>query len=64
MKKDASRSSTMAKKWHNDGVWGKPTSNLNNASNICTMHWISNIHHYLQDEELREAGDLKAAKTC
>jgi hypothetical protein len=37
------------------------------------MHQISNVHHYLQDEELREAeealqikeaGDLKATKTC
>jgi hypothetical protein len=35
---------------------------LNNASNIDTMHQISNMHHYLQVEELGEAGDLKAAE--
>jgi hypothetical protein len=46
-------------------------SHLNKASNICTMHQISNMHHYLQVEELREpevaeeigeAGELKVAK--
>jgi hypothetical protein len=26
------------------------------------MHQISNMHHYLQVKELREAGDLKAAE--
>jgi hypothetical protein len=36
------------------GSQAKPTSNLNNASNICTMHQISNMHHYLQVEELGE----------
>jgi hypothetical protein len=44
------------------GSRAKPTSNLNNASNICTMHQISNMHHYLQVEKLREAGDLKPAE--
>jgi hypothetical protein len=42
------------------GSGPKPTSNLNNASNIYTMHQISNMHHYLQVEELKEARDLKA----
>jgi hypothetical protein len=26
------------------------------------MHQISNMHHYLQVEELREVGDLKAVE--
>jgi hypothetical protein len=29
------------------GSGAKTTSNLNNASNICTIHHISNMHHYL-----------------
>jgi hypothetical protein len=40
----------------------KPASNLNNASNICTMHQINNMHHYLRVEELEEVGDLKVAE--
>jgi hypothetical protein len=38
------------------GSRAKPASNLNSASNNCTMHQISNMHHYLQVEELEEAG--------
>jgi hypothetical protein len=54
------------------GSRAKTASYLNNASNICTMHQTTNMHHYLQVEELLEAeeaeeigevGELKVAKT-
>jgi hypothetical protein len=48
--------------WHDDGSEAKPTSNLNNASNICTMTQISNMHHFLMLEEFGEARDLKAVE--
>jgi hypothetical protein len=44
------------------GSGAKPTSNLNNASNICTMTQISNMHHYLLLEEFGEVMDLKVAE--
>jgi hypothetical protein len=62
MKNDTPRSSATVKMWHDDGS-GAKTVSMNNTSNICTMHQISNMHHYLQIQELREAGDLKAAES-
>jgi hypothetical protein len=44
------------------GSGAKPASNLNNASNICTMTQISNMHHYLLLEEFGEVMDLKVAE--
>jgi hypothetical protein len=61
MKNDTPRSSTTAKMWHDDGS-GAKTVSMNNTSNICIMHQISNMHHYLQVQKLGEAGDLKAAE--
>jgi hypothetical protein len=55
MKRGIPRSSTAVKMWCDDEARTKTILNLNNASNICTMYQISNIHHYLQVEKLREA---------
>jgi hypothetical protein len=41
------------------GSRAKTASNLNSASNIYTMHQISNMHHYLK---LGEAGDVNAVE--
>jgi hypothetical protein len=40
--------------WHDDGSRAKTASNLNNASNICTMYQIS--------KELGEAGTSRRRK--
>jgi hypothetical protein len=54
MKRGTPRSSTAVKMWCDDEARMKTILNLNNASNICTMYQISNIHHYLQVERSSE----------
>jgi hypothetical protein len=76
MKKDAPRSSSMMKKWHNDGVSGKTCIKLEQC--IKYLYNASNKQHAslpvgrgarrggdlkaAQVEELKEVGDLKAVE--